>query len=119
MPVSGAQQAWAQEMLQAAVHSMYIRDGCGETSRLRCGIGSFLPSGSFSAQSPQNLDPPWFRSCLRALARAPVQTDETVSVRASPKTRLPYGSEQPQTSRPSQSNISVDQGQEQVKRVAR
>ena len=27
MPVSGAQQAWVHEMLQAAVHSMYIRPG--------------------------------------------------------------------------------------------
>ena len=29
MPVSGAQHAWVHEMLQAAVHSMYIRDGSG------------------------------------------------------------------------------------------
>ena len=27
MPVSGAQQAWAHEMLQAAVHSIYSREG--------------------------------------------------------------------------------------------
>ena len=29
MPVSGAQQAWKHEMLQAAVHSMYRRLGSG------------------------------------------------------------------------------------------
>ncbi|OLD15224.1 MAG: hypothetical protein AUJ01_12675 [Acidobacteria bacterium 13_1_40CM_3_65_5] len=54
MPVSGAQQAWLHEMLQAAVHSMYIRDGSGPASRDRTtGTSSFL-SGSFSGQSPQN-----------------------------------------------------------------
>ena len=68
MPVSGAQQAWSHEMLQAAVHSMYSRDGSGATSRSRCGGASSFFSGSFSGQSPQNFEPPALRS--RAAADA-------------------------------------------------
>jgi hypothetical protein len=37
MPVSGAQQACSQEMLQAAVVSIYSRDGSAATVRSRCG----------------------------------------------------------------------------------
>ena len=62
MPVSGAQHASAHEMLQAAVHSMYIRDGSGPASiDLTTSPSSFF-SGSFSGQSPQNFEPPAFRS---------------------------------------------------------
>jgi hypothetical protein len=39
--------------------------------------------------------------------------------RASPRTRLPYGSAHPQTSRPSQSMTSVLHGQLHRNRVAR
>ena len=58
MPVSGAQHACSHEMLQAAVVSMYRRDGSCGTFRSRCGgVSSFL-SGSLSGQSPQNFEPP-------------------------------------------------------------
>ena len=43
-------------------------------------------------------------------------TDE---VRVSPSTRFAYGSAQPQTMRPSHSRTPIDQGHEQVNRVAR
>ena len=63
MPVSGAQHASVHEILHAAVHSMNIRAGSGPASSGRtAGASSFL-SGSFSGQSPQNDDPPPFRSC--------------------------------------------------------
>ena len=62
MPVSGAQHASVHEMLQAAVHSMYIRDGSGPASIGRTGGASSFFSGSFSGQSPQNFEPPAFRS---------------------------------------------------------
>ena len=119
MPVSGAQQAWLHEMLHAAVHSTYRREGSGPTCRLRCGGVWSRFSGSFSGQSPQNVDPPPLRSWRRRLAVSPVQMPATVAVRASPRTRLPYGSAQPQTMRPSQSITIVLHGQEHVKRVAR
>ena len=89
MPVSGAQQAWLQEMLQAAVHSIYSRDGSTPTSRLRCGGASALPSGSFSGQSPQNLEPPALMSRLRPAATSPDQMSATDALLASPRTRLP------------------------------
>jgi len=76
-------------------------------------------SGSFSGQSPQNFDPPPFRSCRRPAARAPVQIADTRSARTSPSTRLAYGSAHPHTIRPSQSSTIVLHGQEQVKRVAK
>ena len=119
IPVSGAQQASVQEMLQAAVHSMYIRDGCGPASIERTGGASSYFSGSFSGQSPQNVDPPAFRSARRADTVGPVQTPLTDVVRASPRTRWPYGSAQPHTIRPSQSITSVLHGQVHRKRVAR
>src|SRR5262245_24834760 len=106
-------------MLQAAVHSTYRREGSGETSRARWGGASPFRNGSFSGQSPQKVEPPPFRSRRSDEARSPVQTAETPSRRASPSTRLPYGSAQPQTRRPSQSSTIVDQGHEQAKRVAR
>ena len=84
----------------------------------RGGASSFL-SGSFSGQSPQNFDPPPFRSCRRPAARAPVQIADTRSARTSPSTRLAYGSAHPHTIRPSQSSTIVLHGQEQVKRVAK
>ena len=62
MPVSGAQHASVHEMLQAAVHSMYSRDGSGPASTGRTGGVSSFFSGSFSGQSPQNFEPPAFRS---------------------------------------------------------
>ena len=40
MPVSGAHTAWVHEMLQAAVHSMYIRDGSSPASTGRTGGAS-------------------------------------------------------------------------------
>ena len=59
-------------------------------------------------------------SWRRPEAVAPVQIAATdASVRESPSTRLPYGSAQPQTSRPSQSITIVLHGQLQVNRVAR
>src|SRR5579864_137337 len=62
MPVSGAQHASVHEMLQAAVHSMYIREGSWPASSGRAAGGSSFFNGSFSGQSPQNVDPPAFRS---------------------------------------------------------
>jgi hypothetical protein len=62
MPVSGAQQAWKQDRLQAAVHSTYSRCGSGATSSGRTRGGSSSASGSLSGQSPQKVDPPWFKS---------------------------------------------------------
>src|SRR5687767_13649037 len=106
-------------MLQAAVHSMYIRDGSGATARSRCGGASSFFNGSLSGQSPQNFEPPAFRSRRSAAAVSPVQTALTVEILASPSTRRPYGSAQPQTSRPSQSSTMVLQGQLYVNRVAR
>src|SRR3954453_2263188 len=89
MPVSGAQQAWLHEMLQAAVHSIYSREGSDPTSSDRCGTGSFFLSGSFSGQSPQNVEPPFTRSWRSCDATWPVQICETVAVFVSPSTRLP------------------------------
>ena len=111
MPVSGAQHASVQEMLQAAVHSMYMRDGSAPASIGRTGGASSFFSGSFSGQSPQNFEPPAFRSARRAVTVGPVQTSCTGAARASPRTRWPYGSAQPQTSRPSHSMTSVVHGQ--------
>jgi hypothetical protein len=119
IPVSGAQQAWAHEMLQAAVHSMYRRDGSALTFGSRCGTKASLASGSFNGQSPQNFEPPLFKSRRRPAARSPVHIAATPSIFASPSTRLPYGSAHPQTIRPSQSITIVLHGQEQVNRVAR
>ena len=71
MPVSGAQQAWKHEMLQAAVHSMYSRLGSGRhvevalRRRLRP-----VASGSFSGQSPQNAEPPPIQIARAAPSRS-------------------------------------------------
>src|SRR6185436_10866276 len=97
MPVSGAQHASVHEMLQAAVHSMYMRDGSGPASTDRCGGASSLFSGSFSGQSPQNFEPPAFRSARSWETTDPLHTSWMDADRASPSTRLPYGSAQPQT----------------------
>ena len=110
MPVSGAQHASVHEMLHAAVHSMYIRDGSGPASRDRTGGAASFASGSFSGQSPQKREPPRFRSSRSDAIVGPVQTPCTVDARMSPSTRLPYGSAQPQTIRPSQSMTSVLHG---------
>src|SRR5205809_4748743 len=119
MPVSGAQQAWLHEMLHAAVHSMNMREGSAPASSGRTGgVSSFL-SGSFSGQSPQNLEPPALSSSRSLTIVGPVQTSWTEAVRASPSTRWPYGSAQPHTIRPSQSITRMSQGQEQRNRVAR
>ena len=48
---------------------------------------------------------------------SPVQIPETLEVRASPSTRCPYGSAQPQTTRPSQSITRVLHGQVHPNRV--
>ena len=119
MPVSGAQQASVQEMLQAAVHSMNMRPGSGPASSGRTGGASSFFSGSFNGQSPQNFDPPSFNSRRRSVMTCPAQTCFRVDVRASPSTRWPYGSAHPQTRRPSQSMTRMSQGQEHLKRVAR
>src|SRR4051812_32695874 len=119
IPVSGAQHAWLHEMLQAAVHSMYSRDGSGPASSARAGGCSSFFSGSFSGQSPQNVDPPAARSRRSEDAVSPVQMAPTDAVRMSPSTRLPYGSAQPQTIRPSHRSTIVLHGQLQVNRVAR
>src|SRR6476659_7585857 len=89
MPVSGAQHAWLHEMLQAAVHSMYSRDGRAPTSNERGGGCSSFFSGSFSGQSPQNFDPPLTMSWRSFAAVSPVQICETVCVFVSPRGRLP------------------------------
>src|SRR4051812_44438142 len=119
MPVSGAQHAWAHEMLQAAVHSMYIRPGYGPGSSGRTGGASSFLSGSFSAQSPQNFDPPAFRSPRSAVIVGPVQVSRTDPLRASPRTRRPYGSAHPHTNRPSQSITRMSHGHVQRNRVER
>jgi hypothetical protein len=69
-------------------------------------------SGSFSGQSPQNFEPPAFKSARSPDTNGPLQMSCTVWWRASPNTRFPYGSAQPQTIRPSQSMTSVLDGQE-------
>jgi len=77
MPVSGAHTACAHEMLQAAVHSMYICEGKAPTpSSPRGPIGgaSSLLSGVFSEQSPQNFDPPAFSSPLSRVIVSPLHT---------------------------------------------
>src|SRR6185436_19104722 len=90
MPVSGAQQDWLHEMLQAAVHSIYSREGSAPTSSGRSGGGSPFFSGSLSGQSPQNFEPPATMSRRRFDAVSPVHTDDTDGiVRRSPSTRLP------------------------------
>src|ERR1700722_439234 len=119
MPVSGAQQASVHEMLQAAVHSMYSRDGSRPASIARTGAASSFFSGSLSGQSPQNLDPPALRSVRSCETTGPFHTSPTLVARTSPSTRLPYGSAQPHTIRPSQSMTSELHGQEHWKRVAR
>src|SRR6266516_5210260 len=112
MPVSGAQQACSQEMLQAAVHSMYMRDGSAPASSGRTDGGSSFFSGSFSGQSPQKRDPPAFSSSRKVTIRGPVHTSRTEATRASPSVRRPYGSAQPHTRRPSHSITSVLHGHE-------
>jgi hypothetical protein len=89
IPVSGAQQAWLHEMLHAAVHSMYRREGSDPTSRPRAGGASSFFSGSLSGQSPQNFEPPATMSRRSAAAVSPVQIADTDAVRVSPSTRLP------------------------------
>src|SRR5687768_1449273 len=111
MPVSGAQHASAHEMLHAAVHSIYRRFGSRPTSSDRT-TGSCPFNGSFSGQSPQKDEPPAFSSARRVLRRVSFQISEILAVLASPRTRFPYGSEQPQTIRPSQSIIRVLHGHE-------
>src|SRR5512132_3686698 len=119
IPVSGAQQAWLQEILQAAVHSMNKRLGRGPPSRPRSGGAWSFLSGNFSGQSPQNFDPPALISPRSVVIVSPVQIALTDDTRASPRTRFPYGSAHPHTIRPSQSITRMSHGQEQVKRVAR
>jgi hypothetical protein len=67
IPVSGAQQASAHEMLQAAVHSMYSREGNGSASADRTDGSWSFERGSLRAQSPQNFEPPALRSLLSVL----------------------------------------------------
>ncbi len=88
MPVSGAQHASAHEMLQAAVHSIYRRVGSRPTSSDRS-IGASPRSGSLSGQSPQNDEPPAFRSARSVSMRVSFQISEMLAVLASPSTRLP------------------------------
>src|SRR5687767_11660833 len=111
MPVSGAQQASVHEMLQAAVHSIYSRFGSRPTSSDRS-VGVCPLSGSLSGQSPQNDEPPAFSSVRSDVNCGLFQISEMLAVLASPSTRFPYGSEHPQTMRPSQSMISVLHGHE-------
>jgi hypothetical protein len=112
MPVSGAQHASVHEMLQAAVHSIYSRDGRAPASTGLTGGAASFPSGSFNGQSPQNFDPPLFNSSRNVRTICPVQVSCTGATRASPSTRWPYGSAHPQTSRPSHSITSVLHGHE-------
>src|SRR5207247_3920694 len=107
--------AWAHEMLQAAVHSMYICDGNAPASRGLTGGISSLFSGVFNEQSPQNFDPPAFRSSRRRVTVPPLHTSRTEEVRTSPSTRCAYGSARPQTTRPSHSMTSVFHGRLQWK----
>ena len=86
---AGAQHAWLQEMLHAAVHSMYIRDGNGPASSGRTSGGSSFFSGSLSGQSPQKLDPPPFSSPRSVVMAEPLQTSWTEAARTSPSTRRP------------------------------
>ena len=58
LTMTGAHTAWLHEMLQAAVHSIYSRLGMALMLRSRWGGASSGPSGSFSGQSPQKLEPP-------------------------------------------------------------
>ena len=89
MPVSGAHTAWLHEMLQAAVHSIYSRLGIGADVEVALRRRSDpAPSGSFSGQSPQKLEPPWLISARSCEATGPVQMPAIDEVRASPSTRL-------------------------------
>src|SRR5204863_7237334 len=99
-------------------HSMYICDGSAPAANLSGGASSLL-RGVFSEQSPQNFEPPAFRSSLSRVIVAPLHTSCTEEVRTSPSTRCAYGSAHPQTIRPSQSMTSVFHGQPHRKRVAR
>ena len=118
IPVSGAQHASVHEMLQAAVHSIYIRLGSVATSSERCGAGSPL-SGSLSGQSPQNFEPAAFKSDRSVEIVVSFQISEMLATRASPSTRCPYGSAHPHTMRPSHNMTSVLHGHVHVNRVAR
>src|SRR5829696_5444069 len=89
MPVSGAQHDWLHEILQAAVHSMYRREGRPPASSDRAGGASSFLSGSLRGQSPQNFDPPVTRSWRSRDAVSPVQICDTLAVFMSPRTRLP------------------------------
>ena len=52
-------------------------------------VGASRPaSGSFNGQSPQNFDPPAFRSDRSVEMVGPVQTSAKLVVRASPSTRV-------------------------------
>jgi hypothetical protein len=88
MPVSGAQQAWKHEILQAAVHSTYRRFGSGPTFRSRTGAGWPSASGSLSGQSPQNHEPPALMSARSSVAIDPRHTDSSEPCRTSPMTRF-------------------------------
>ena len=79
---------------------------------LRAALSS--ASGSFNGQSPQKLEPPWLMSARSCEAIGPVQMPAIDVVRASPSTRLAYGSAQPQTMRPSHSSTPICHGHEQV-----
>jgi hypothetical protein len=105
-------------MLQAAVHSMYIRLGSRPTSSGRS-FGASPRSGNFSGQSPQKVEPPALRSARSVLIRVSFQISPMLAIFASPRTRLPYGSAQPQTMRPSQSMTSVLHGHVHWNLVAR
>ena len=71
-----------------------------------------------SGQSPQKPEPPVLMSSRSSVAVGPRHTSARLTTRVSPRTRLAYGSEQPHDTRPSQSRMAVDHGQEQVKREA-
>src|SRR5436190_17723172 len=112
MPVSGAQHASAHEMLHAAVHSIYMREGSGPASIGRTAGWSSFFSGSLSGQSPQKVDPPAFRSARSCAMTPPLHTSWIDPPRTSPSTRWPYGSAQPHTIRPSHNITRVDHGHE-------
>src|SRR5262249_21815119 len=98
---------------------MYSREGSGPASIGRTAGAPSFPSGSLSGQSPQNLEPPAFSSSRNFETTGPLQTSRTDDTFTSPSTRLPYGSAQPHTIRPSHSMTIVVHGQLHWNRVAR
>jgi hypothetical protein len=88
MPVSARSTPGARDVARGGALDIQTRRQVAGIDGPDGGVSSFF-NGSFSAQSPQNLEPPAFRSDLSVAMVGPVQTPCSDVVRASPSTRWP------------------------------